>query len=180
MKTRFAVAAAMVAAGMVLAGTAAFSAAQAINAADKKFATEAATGGMMEVTLGQYASEHASNAAVKEFGQRMVRDHSKANDELMKLASTLGVELPKKLDAKHQAMVDKMTKLSGSQFDQAYMKDMVEDHVKDVREFEMQAKNGQNTQLTTWAKNTLPTLREHLKMARDVAKQVGASAAGAR
>src|SRR6185312_1533412 len=99
---------------------------------DKKFAMEAAMGGMAEVKKGQLAVEKASNPDVKAFGQKMVDDHTKANEELKEVASKESIDLPTSLDAKQQAMVDKLSKLSGAAFDKAYMKDMVKDHDTDV------------------------------------------------
>jgi putative membrane protein len=136
---------------------------------DHMFMTEAAIGGMTEVRLGQLATERAASADVKMFGQHMVDDHGKANEELMSLASQKNVTLPTTLDAKHQAMVDKLSKLSGAEFDSAYMKEMVKDHEKDVSEFEKASKSAEDADLKAWAAKTLPTLRSHLQMARDVA-----------
>jgi putative membrane protein len=135
---------------------------------DKKFAMEAAMGGMAEVKKGQLAVEKASNPDVKAFGQKMVDDHTKANEELKEVASKESIDLPTSLDAKQQAMVDKLSKLSGAAFDKAYMKDMVKDHDTDVKEFQRVAQNGTDTAIRDFAAKTLPTLQEHQTMARDV------------
>ena len=95
----------------------------------------AAEGGLAEVALGQLAVEKASSSDVKKFGQRMVDDHSKANDELKQLASQKNVDLPQDLSAKDKATKSTLEKLSGEQFDQAYMKAMVKDHKKNVTDF---------------------------------------------
>src|SRR6185503_11239870 len=111
----------------------------ALSSSDQKFVMEAAHGGMLEVELGRMAVDKASNADVKQFGQRMVDDHSKAGDELMQLASQKGITLSSddhKGMAKGQAVKDKLSKLSGADFDREYMDMMVKDHVKDVKEFE--------------------------------------------
>src|SRR5262249_32671391 len=100
---------------------------------DKKFAANAAIGGMAEVQLGQMAAEKASDADVKAFGQRMVGDHTKVNDDLKTIASKQGIDLPTSLDSKHKAMVDRLSKLSGSEFDRAYVREMVKDHDADVK-----------------------------------------------
>jgi putative membrane protein len=110
----------------------------------------------------------------------MVDDHSKANDELKSIAASKGITLPTSLSAKEQATYDRLTKLSGAEFDRAYMKDMVEDHVKDVAMFEKEAKNGKDADVKAFADKTLPTLREHLQMARDVNAKVNANAAGSK
>ena len=143
-------------------------AAAVVSAADKKFMMEAATGGMMEVELGRIAAQQGSSDAVKQFGQRMVDDHSKANEELMQLASTKGVTLPTELDAKHKSEVAKLSKMTGANFDRAYSKMMLSDHVKDVAEFEKQSTKANDADLKAFTAKTLPTLQEHLQMAKSL------------
>jgi putative membrane protein len=144
----------------------------ALSAADMAFVKEAAMGGMAEVELGKLATEKASSADVKQFGQRMVDDHGKAGDELKSLAESKKVTLPAALDAKHQAMRDRLSKLSGSAFDRAYMKEMVADHNKDVAAFMKASKTAADPDLKAWAGKTLPTLQEHQKMAKEIASKV--------
>src|SRR5947209_10188655 len=103
-----------------------------LSASDKTFIKKAAEGGLAEVQLGQLAAEKASSPDVKQFGQRMVDDHTKANDQLKQVASQKGVTIPDKLSAKDEATKARLEKLSGESFDHAYMKDMVTDHTKDV------------------------------------------------
>ena len=145
--------------------------------ADQAFAREAATGGLAEVALGNLAKEKASSADVKAFGERMVTDHGKANDELKQWASSNNVTLPGDLDAKSKATQERLSKLSGAAFDKGYMQDMVADHKKDVAAFKKESTSGKNADLKAWAGKTLPTLEEHLKMAQDTAAKVGAGAA---
>ena len=90
----------------------------------------------MEVQLGQLAQEKTGNEKVKEFGKRMEQDHSKANEELKKLASDKDVQLSNELDKKHKGKVDKLTKLSGADFDKQYMDAMVSDHKEDIKKFQ--------------------------------------------
>ena len=139
-----------------------------LNSQDSKFLMEAAMGGLMEVELGRVAAQKASSDAVKQFGQRMVDDHGAANTELMSLATSKGVTLPTALDEKHQKDVTNLSAMSGADFDRAYMKMMVSDHVKDVSEFEKQSTKGTDPDLKAFASKTLPTLQEHLKMAKSV------------
>ena len=127
---------------------------------------EAAIGGMAEVELGNLAQQKASSDDVKKFAERMVQDHSKANDQLKQTASAKGVELPTALDKKHKSDMDKLQKLSGADFDRAYMKHMVSDHKKDVSEFQKEAKSGKDSELKSFASSTLPTLQDHLKLAQ--------------
>jgi putative membrane protein len=138
---------------------------------DTKFIKEAAEGGMAEVALGQLAVEKASNGDVKKFGQRMVDDHSKANNELKQLAAQKNVELPQDLNAKDKATKSTLESLSGDQFDQAYMKDMVKDHKKDVSDFRRESASAHDPDVKKFATQTLPTLKEHLKLAESLAPQ---------
>jgi len=145
----------------------------ALSSADKTFVQKAAVGGLAEVEMGKMAQQKGSSDQVKQFGSRMVDDHSKANDELKQIASSKGITLPTDLDAKHKSKMDKMQKLSGAQFDRAYMDDMVSDHKEDVADFKKQASSGKDSDLKAFASKTLPTLEEHLKLAQDTTKAVG-------
>src|SRR3954468_1889404 len=98
---------------------------------DASFMKQAADGGMAEIALGNLAVSKASSDDVKKFGQRMVDDHSKANDQLKQLASSKGIDVPSELNAKDKATKERLSKLSGEQFDRAYMQHMVKDHTKD-------------------------------------------------
>ena len=129
---------------------------------DKHFLVKAAEGGMTEVELGQIAQQKASSPDVKQFGQHMVADHSKANEELKGIAQQKGVSIPTKLDTRHQAAVDRLNKLSGPDFDRAYVKDMVKDHQKDVAEFERASSSAQDPDVKAFASKTLTVIKEHL------------------
>ncbi len=148
---------------------------QPVLAADQAFVMKAAQGGMAEVELGKLAAEKASSDAVKKFGQRMVDDHSKANDELKTLAQSKNITLSGTIGPEEKALQDRLMKLTGPAFDQAYMKAMVSDHVKDVNEFKMESKSGKDPDVKAWAARTLPTLEEHLKLAREANGAVGTS-----
>jgi len=139
---------------------------------DKKFAKDAALGGMAEVELGKLAAQKASNDAVKQFGQRMVDDHSKANEHLKQMASKSNIEVPEALDSKHQSRVDKLAKLSGPAFDKAYVKDQLKDHERDVDDFKSEAENSSDPNVKQFAMQTLPTLEEHLSAVKDFKKTV--------
>jgi putative membrane protein len=139
-----------------------------LSMADKQFIEKAAQGGMAEVEFGQMAKEKGSSDAVKRFGQRMVDDHTKANDQLKQLAANKGVDVPATLDAKDEATKMKLSKLSGEAFDRAYMKDMVTDHTKDVSEFKHESQSANDPAVKNFASETLPTLEDHLKSAKNV------------
>jgi putative membrane protein len=145
---------------------------------DTKFIRNAAAGGQMEVDLGNLAKDKASSDDVKKFGQQMVDDHSKANDELKTLASSKNVDLTKAMDAgmkKTEAAKKKLEAKNGADFDKAYMDDMVKDHEKDVKEFEEASKSADDADLKAWAAKTLPTLQHHLEMAKDIQGKLGKS-----
>ena len=133
---------------------------------DKKFVKDAAIGGMTEVELGKLAAQKASSDDVKQFGQKMVDDHTKANDQLKEIATKESIEVPSSLDAKHQARIDKLSKLSGDAFDKAYVKDQLKDHQQDVSEFQAEAQTGTDPNIKQFASATLPTLQEHLTMVK--------------
>jgi putative membrane protein len=139
---------------------------------DKEFVSKAGMGGLAEVQMGNLALSKASSADVKAFGQRMVTDHSKANAELAQLATAKGVALPTELAGEEQATMDRLSKLSGAEFDKAYMKDMVEDHEKDVAEFDKASTTAMDGDLKAWAAKTLPTLKEHLEHAKSVSSKL--------
>lgn len=138
----------------------------ALNSRDRDFIMDAAIGGMEEVELGRIAAQKGTSEAVKTFGQRMVDDHSKANEELMTLTQSKGITLPTTLDEKHRAEVTKLSAMTGADFDRAYSKMMLSDHNKDVSEFEKQSTKGTDPDLKAFASKTLPTLQEHLQMAK--------------
>ena len=139
---------------------------------DQRFMKDAAQGGMAEVELGELAMQNGSSDDVKKFGQRMVDDHSKANDKLKELASSKGITLPQEPNAKQKATKNQLSKLSGEQFDKAYMKDMLKDHKQDIAEFQSESNTGHDPDVKNFATETLPTLRDHLKDAQSIAPKV--------
>lgn len=143
-----------------------------VPSADRKFVEKATIGGMTEVQAGQLAKDKASNPAVKDFGAHMVTDHTKASEELSKIATAKSVTPPGTLDKSHKSDVDKLAKMSGADFDKAFMKQMVADHKTTISDFEKEAKSGKDADLQAFAGKTLPTLQEHLKMAQDVQGQL--------
>jgi putative membrane protein len=132
---------------------------------DQDFVTKAAQGGLAEVQLGQVAASKATAADVKTFGQRMVSDHSKANDELKSVAATAGATVPTEPSSDQRDTMTKLDKESGADFDKAYARAMVKDHKEDIDLFRKEASSGQNADLKAFAQRTLPTLEEHLRMA---------------
>jgi putative membrane protein len=146
-----------------------------VDKGDAEFVQAAASGGMMEVQLGKTAQEKASKTQVKEFGRRMQKDHSKANDELKKIAAKKNIKLPAELDDKHKSAVDKLSKLKGDEFDREYMDAMVDDHKEDIEKFEKQADKGKDLEIKKFAKDHVPVLKKHLDLAEQTRKQVSKS-----
>jgi putative membrane protein len=142
----------------------------------QSFLSEAAQDGMAEVELGRLAASNASSAEVKAFGQQMVTDHGKANDEVKALAAKKSITLPKEVGAKHKAEHDKLAQLSGEAFDRAYVQAMVADHEKAVSTFKEQSTMNPDAEVKAWAAKTLPTLEEHLTKVRNLAGTVGGAA----
>jgi putative membrane protein len=136
---------------------------------DSSFTMEAAHGGLMEVQLGTYAQQNASSERVKAFGAMMVRDHSKANDELKAIAASKNLTLPASMDDKMKKDMDNLMKKTGRDFDKAYMNMMLDDHKKDVKEFEKASDKCQDPDIKGFASKTLPVLRTHLDSAKAIA-----------
>jgi len=138
---------------------------------DRNFITKAAAGGRAEVELGQLAQGKASSDAVKQFGQRMVEDHSAANQELMQLAENKGMQLDDKTP-KPDRLLTRLSKLQGPEFDREYVKAMVKDHKQDVAEFRRMHSGAVDPNLKAWVDKTLPTLEDHLKTIEGIQAQM--------
>jgi putative membrane protein len=134
----------------------------AVTSKDAKFATDAANGGMAEVALGKLAQTKATNVQVKSFADMMVTDHSKANEELMAIAKAKNITLPAAPDADHQKKLEDLSKLSGKDFDKAYVDAMVDGHKKTLDLMQMAAKDCKDTELKAFAAKTAPVVETHL------------------
>ena len=134
---------------------------------DEDFIREAASGGMMGVELGRYAQQNAQNPRVKQFGAMMVRNHSKANEEIREIASGKNVTLSDMEDSHRRKMTDLQEK-SGGDFDEAYISEMVDKHEKDVDRFKKLAEDGKDSDLKAFAMKTLPVLLVHLDSAKSI------------
>jgi len=141
------------------------SSATTLSDADKKFLSDAAQGDISEVTLGRLAVSRGGTPS-KTFGQHMVTDHSKGTTQVKQLAKQVGASVPQTVEPDAKQLMDRLSTLSGSAFDQVYITSMVEDHKKDIAAYEDEAKNGQNPRVKALATQTLPMLKEHLKMAQ--------------
>ena len=135
---------------------------------DREFVTMAAHASWAEIATGELAQKNGASDAVRQFGQRMVKDHGMANKELETVAGKLGMTPPKGPDPKHQADAQMLAKLTGAEFDRQYSAHMVKDHEMSVALFQKQASGGGNAELKQFAAKQLPILQEHLKMARSL------------
>ena len=141
---------------------------------DQTFVNEAARGGQMEVNLGQLAEKKASNPKVKQFGERMVKDHTRLNAELSSVAKSIGLNVPGTLSARQQAEYEKLAKLSGPAFDTSYMNLMVKDHTGDLAAFRKEETATQNQDLKATITKAIPVIQEHLDMARSDSSKLAA------
>ena len=139
---------------------------------DAEFAVEAADGGMLEVQLGKLAQTKGSSNEVKTFGEMMVTDHTKANEELMTLATQKNITLPSVLSEESQKTYNDLAEKTGSDFDDAYIDFMVKDHKDDVDAFKKQAEDGNDMDLKSWASGKVSTLEHHLEMAKQTESKV--------
>ncbi len=143
-----------------------------VDETDQTFMKNAAMGDEAEIQLGQMAQEKASSPGVKSFGQRMIKDHSDADDKLKNIAKSQHIALSVDLDPQHKNAAASLSRLSGPQFDQAYMNLMVQEHTKDVNDFKKEAADAHDGTIKQFAAATLPVLESHLNEAEQVAQQV--------
>jgi putative membrane protein len=141
---------------------------------DQAFIDEAARGGKIEVDLGRLAEQNASDAKVKQFGARMVKDHTKLNSELGTAAKSIGLTIPTALSADQLAEYAKLSKLSGPKFDKAYMDLMVSDHTSDLAAFQKEEAATQNPTLKRVVAKAIPIIHEHLNMAKSESSKIAA------
>ena len=146
------------------------------NVADRNFARAAAAGGLAEVELGRLADQNGQSPEARQFGQRMVKDHSKANDQLKALATAANIPLPDAPGPEDQAMQERLDKMQGDAFDRAYIRGQISAHQETVQLFEYEIGSGQDSQIKNFASQTLPVLMEHLEMAQNInARLTGAA-----
>jgi len=148
---------------------------QRLSQQDIKFMKEAAAGGLVEVELGELARQKGSEDQVRQFGQRMERDHSNANQELMRIAHAKGIDLPQQLDPKHAQLRDKLARLQGAAFDREYMREMTRDHDADAKEFRRAAQTTQDADLKRFAQDTLNVVEQHDQLAHNIDRSLTAT-----
>lgn len=139
---------------------------------DIQFANKAAVDGMTEVGLGKMVINRTSNQKIREFAHMMVADHGKANTELIEIAKKKNITLPGTLDTDHQKMTDSISKLSGTDFDRAYVNAMVEGHKKALALLQNEASNGKDADLKTFAAKTAPVVQKHLDAITKIHREI--------
>lgn len=140
------------------------------SAADRMFVTKAMQGSMAEVQLGQLTLQKSSNDQVKQFAQRMIDDHTRMNEQMKPVAQQLGVAPPTQVSKKDRQTMGKLQALSGSAYDQAYIKDMIKDHRQDLSEFQTEAASGQDQTVKDAALQGSKVIAQHLQMVEQMAK----------
>ena len=138
---------------------------------DAAFYMKAAQGGMAEVELGKLASDKGATEGVRDFGKRMVADHTKANEKLKAAAMKSGVKLPADTDAEHKAAKTKLQGLSGAAFDAAYVESQVKDHEMTIALLEKEISSGKDADAKAWATESLPVVKQHATMVKSMAGQ---------
>ena len=140
---------------------------------DKMFLRRAAEGGLAEVQLGKLAAEKGSSQEVKDFGQKMVDDHTKLNNDMAPIADSIGVMQPKKMAKGDQAEYDKLNGMSGDDFDKEYLAYMVKDHHEDLHEFRVEAVSTSDPTLRAAVDKGAGVIREHMVMVDKLARAKG-------
>jgi putative membrane protein len=140
---------------------------------EAQFVMKASSSAMHEVELGKLGVTNAANPDVKKFADRMVTDHSKAIDGLKAAAKAANIPVPDKMTPEHQKELDRFRTLKGADFDKAYMAHMVKDHEAGEALYSKAAKDLKDPGLKGFAEKTLPTVQEHLKLAKQVNEKIG-------
>jgi putative membrane protein len=143
-----------------------------VSDSDRTFMTNAAGSGLYEVEVSKMAAQKTESADVRNFAEMLVSHHTKANDELKALAASKSVELPKEMPADKKNKMQILEKGTGRAFDRDFIKEVgISDHQKDIRQFEMASRSAKDADLKSWATKTLPTLKQHLGSAQQLAKK---------
>jgi len=145
----------------------------ATDSGEQIFVNQAALGGMAEVEMGKVASDHALSSEVRQFAAQMISDHTKANEQLERIASEKSLTVPTVLDAEHKAKIEILSKKTGANFDKAYVQAQVDGHERMQQLLAAEATNGRDSDLKKFAEKILPTVTEHYQMARELEARMG-------
>lgn len=131
------------------------------------FMKKAIAGNLAEIKVGELAQQKGATQGVRQFGQVLEQDHSKANQQAMTAASSMGVTPPSAPTPKEQRIYEHLSSLSGKKFDRAFVKAMVKDHKQDIAKYAKEAKTS-NSPASNYAETVLPDLHKHLRMAESL------------
>jgi putative membrane protein len=145
------------------------------NSADRNFITSAAEANLAEIDMAKMVGQKATDPAVKDFANRMVTDHTQASQNLASVAEMNGVKLPTEASAAERNQKSELEKLSGAQLNDAYLRDELQGHKETISAFESEIEHGQNQEAKNYAEQTLPTLQDHIRIAENVAGELGIS-----
>ena len=143
-----------------------------ISSADRSFVRQAAEGGMAEVRMGEIGQQKASNAEVKALAKRLQNDHQQANSELKSFAQSKGIELPTSMGSTQEQSISGLEDKQGADFDREFVQHAIQDHQKDIAEFEKASSSATDPDLKAWAEKTLPVLKEHLQLAQKASQSL--------
>jgi putative membrane protein len=152
------------AAGLI--GLVAGQASAELSSADRNFATKAASGGLAEIQTAQMAKQRADSPQVKAFADRMISDHTQANNDLQQIAQQENLTLPSEPSKQERSATQRVSGMTGAAFDRTYAQQEVRDHQQDIALFQQEANSGRDPALKQFAQKTLPTLRQHLQLAQ--------------
>lgn len=133
---------------------------------DQEFARMASQANLAEINFGMLAEKHAATKEVRDYGQRLVNDHKKANDKLNRILDRMRIPAAPRMGPQHEQLATRLAAMRGAAFDRAFEDQMVKDHERAIALFEQEAEHGRDRELRDYAKDTLPELREHLKLAQ--------------
>jgi putative membrane protein len=143
--------------------------AQAQSKSEKSFVKDAIAGDLGEIELGKLAQQRGSSEGVKSYGQTLATDHQAALDQMKSIAQSENVDVPSEPKADARRENERLSRMSGQEFDREFVKHMVDDHRKDIREFEAHAKG--SDAVAKAAQQQLPVLQKHLDQAQALQKQ---------
>ncbi len=146
-----------------------------VSQTDTEVANKLASGSAAEVQMGRLAHDRASNPAVRDFGDRMSKDHSALISQVKKWASQNDVSVSSQIHSADRTHIDELAKLSGKDFDRRYIEMMLKDHQKDIAEVQDFVSSGEQSSFKDLAKTSLPVLENHLRIAENIAGQIGVS-----
>jgi len=146
---------------------------QSPNASQSSFIQKAAEANLTEAELAKLAAQKSENNQIKQFADHLQMDHQNANQKLQSIARSQGVQIPQSLDPKHRSELNRLQKLTATEFDREFIITSLRDHVRTIALFQKEAQQGRDAAIKQYAQDMLPALNQHLDMAKDTAKSVG-------